>query len=86
MEGWLIKDWCLMVHREIVDSRVLPMHISDSHLPSRSSQPGDEALVSAKQEIQSQCREAIGKGILKQSDVFLVRPEAARRATFSLKA
>ena len=44
----------------------------------------DDYLRSVKQEIQEQSRQELARGNLSQSDLFLVRPEVARRATVTL--
>lgn len=46
----------------------------------------DKTLVAAKFDIQEQSRKAVSSGRLKQSDLFLIRPELARRAKVKLKA
>jgi hypothetical protein len=46
----------------------------------------DDFLFSMKERIQEQSRQEVSRGNLSQSDLFLVRPELARRATVTLKA
>lgn len=45
----------------------------------------DLFLAEVKREIQKQSREVVSKGELKQTDLFLIRPEIARRAVVTLK-
>jgi hypothetical protein len=45
----------------------------------------DPFLAEVKREIQKQSREAVIKGELKQTDLFLIRAEIARRAVITLK-
>ena len=46
----------------------------------------DEELYAVKHKIQRQCREDVASGRLKQSDLFLISREAARRAIITYKA
>jgi hypothetical protein len=46
----------------------------------------DEHLFSMKQRIQEQSRQEVSRGNLTQTDLFLIRPEMARRAVVTLKA
>jgi hypothetical protein len=47
--------------------------------------PTDVPLAEAKRDIQAQSQEAVRTGKLKQTDLFLIRPEIARRAVVTLK-
>ncbi|WP_296942993.1 hypothetical protein [uncultured Massilia sp.] len=46
----------------------------------------DEYLSSMKQNIQEQSRQEVARGNLVQSDLFLIRPEVAKKAIVALKA
>lgn len=56
-------------------------------MPSRKKPAAeDEALPVAKLKIQQDSRDAVKSGRLRQSDLFLIRSEIARRARVKLKA
>jgi hypothetical protein len=46
----------------------------------------DELLLVAKQKIQQESRDAMRSERVRQSDLFLIRPDVARRARVKLKA
>jgi hypothetical protein len=75
-----------MEFAQFPNSSILLGVITETRMKKTEIPVEDKFLRDVKRDIQRESREAVSSGRLKQTDLFLISPELARRAKITLKA